>query len=464
VKATKWWRIAAIFLVLSAIAAACGSDDDDSSASSGGSSSESGGSSDSAEIDMNEPLEVAEGTTLDLPNCPSDWEPEEGITDDTIKIGISLPESGPLAALGTIDDGMRAWFKQAEPIDGRTFEVVSKDDAYDPARTLSNTQEMLETDKPFAFTWVQGTPNNLAIRDLLEEDCVPQLFDSSGLPAWGDPANHPWTIGGLLSYKTEARIWCNYISENVGKGATVAGLFMDNDFGKVYKAEVEACDKEGVIKLAEEVTHDPAAPDVKAQITTLVAANTQAMVLGTTGAACPQSMAALAGAQYKGVKILSYTCQGVATYFKPVDPAGEGVLVATAGKDASEVDDPDVADAIKVLKDEGADANKGANFTGAIFAQSIYGLFKQAAALPGGLNRVNVMKAVWNADFTNPLALNGSTSKTNGVKDAYLVEAAQFVRYHAPTGGAPLGTYEFVGDLINLEGQIGSVTEKGSGG
>jgi len=461
VRAKKWWRVAALFLVLAAIAAACGSDDDDSSASGGDSTSEGSSSGDSAEIDMGEPLDIAEGTTLDLPNCPSDWDPEEGLTDDTIKIAMSLPESGPVAALGTLDDGMRAWFEQMEPIDGRSIEVVSRDDAYDPARTLTNTQEMLETDKPFAFTYMIGSPNNLAIRDLLQEDCVPQLFNSTGLPNWGDPENYPWTIGGQLGYKTEARMWCNYISENISKGATVAGLFMDNDFGKVYQAEVEACDKEGLIKLVKEATHDPATPDVKSQITTLVSANADAIVLGTTGAPCPQSMAALAGANYQGMKILSYTCQGIAAYFKPVDPAGEGVLVATAGKDAAEVDDPEVAATNEVLKKAGVDPTKGSYFTGAIFARNIEGAFRQASAMEGGLNRVNMMRAIWKADWKNPLALNGASIKSDGVNDAYLVEAARFAEYHAPTGGAELGTYEFVGDLIDVQGQTGSVTKEG---
>jgi branched-chain amino acid transport system substrate-binding protein len=456
VTAKRWWRVVAFLFAMSLIAAACGSDDDssDNASSDNTSSSDSGGSSDGGgEINMDEPLDIAPGTTLPLPDCPSDWNPTEGINGDTITIGMSLPESGPVAALGQIDDGMQAYFDQMPPIDGKKIKLVKRDDAYDPARTVTAVQEMLDTDKPFAFTSIVGTPNNLAVRDTLGEECVPQLFNSTGFPAWGDPAHYPWTIGGLLSYNTEAKLWCSYIADNMGEGTKVAGLFMDNDFGQSYRDEIEKCAADGKIDLVEAVNHDPAAPDVTSQITTIKASNPEVILLGTTGAACPQSMAALAG--FNATKILSYTCQGVATYFKPVDPAGDGVLVAVAGKDISMTDDPDVQAAAKVLTDAGLDPNTGSYFTGVIFAHSVEDLFRKAADLPGGLNRVNLMKAVWNFDGHFALQLDGATAKTDGENDAYLIEAAQFAKYVAPKAGESLGHYEFLGDLIDQEGQTG---------
>lgn len=455
-KATRRWRVLAVLLSLTLAAAACGGDGDGGQVTGDTTAGNGEAPAGGGEIALDEEVEVAPGTVLPLPDCPTGWNPEEGLTADTIKIAISLPESGPVAALGQIDDGMRAYFDQMEPIDGRSIELVSRDDAYDPARTLTNTEDMLQTDKPFAFTYMIGTPNNLAIRDLLDEECVPQLFNSTGFPAWGDPATYPWTIGGLLSYKTEARMWCNYIADEIGKGTKVAGLFMDNDFGLSYRQEVEACAEEGLIQLVESVNHDPAAPDVTDEVTTLTAAGADVILLGTTGRACPQAMAALASTT-DVTKILSYTCQGVATYFKPVDPAGEGVLVAVAGKDASMTDDPDVKKAIEILDAAGLNANEGSYFTGVIFAENLEGAFRQAAGMEGGLNRVNIMRAVWNAEWENPLALEGSTISTSGVDDAYLVEAAQFARYVPPAAGAELGTYEFIGDLIDVEGKTGSV-------
>ena len=434
--------------------------------SSGGTSTanpDTGGSSSSGgKVDLSKPVQVAAGTTLDLPNCPSSWSNTEGINGDTIDLFMSLPQSGPVAALGTIAPGMQAYFDQMQPIGGKyKVKLHTADDAYDPARTLSNTKEALSTVKPFAFVYMIGTPNNLAIQDLLKQNCAPQLFNSTGFPAWGDPANDPWTIGGLLAYNTEAKMWCNYIADNFGKGTKVAGLFMDNEFGKTYKTGMEDCAKSGKINLVKEVSHDPQAPDVTSQTTTLAASGADVIVLGTTGAACSQSMAALASSKAK--KILSYTCQSVPAYFKPVDPAGDGVLVAVSGKDSSMTDDPDVQKANKVLSDAGLDPQKGSYFTGVIFAHTVEDTLNAAAKMDGGLTRVNLMKAVWNMNTTNPLGLNGATYKTDGVNDAYLVEAARFAKYVAPKGAEKEGHYEFLGDLINVEGKTGSVSKPGTG-
>ena len=448
-------RLITALFAASLVVTACGGggDDEPSATDDPGTAAEGG------EINLDEPIEIAPGTTLDLPNCPADWDPQQGITDTEITLFMSLPESGPVAALGNLDDGMRAYFDQMEPVGGKKVVVKSADDAYDPARTLSNTKEALDTVKPFAFVNMIGTPNNLAIRDTLQANCAPQLFNSTGFPAWGDPKNYPWTVGGILSYKTEAQLWCTYIADNLAKGgkAKVAGLFMDNDFGKTYKTGMEDCAKDGKIDLIKEVTHDPAAPDVTAQTTTLAAAGADVIVLGTTGAACPQSMAALAKSQ--ATKILSYTCQLIPAYFKPVDPAGAGVIVAVSGKDSSDVDDPEVQKANKILSDKGIDPQKGSYFTGVAYAKTTEAILRSAAEMDGGLNRVNLMRAIWNADVTNPLSLDGSTIKTDGVNDAYFVEAARFAKYVPPAQKGGTGHYEFLGELINNEGKTGSVSD-----
>jgi ABC-type branched-subunit amino acid transport system substrate-binding protein len=130
-------RWTALLLTLCLVAAACGDDDDDetstaagpeaTSEADGGDGGDGGG--EAGEVSMDEPLEVAPGTELPLPDCPSDWSNTAGITEDTILLGMSLPESGPVAALGEVDDGARAWFddvNENDPIDGKQIELVSR--------------------------------------------------------------------------------------------------------------------------------------------------------------------------------------------------------------------------------------------------------------------------------------------------------------------------------------------------
>lgn len=458
-RASRLWRIFAMLLALSLVAAACGDDDDTDAATDDTTedTADDGGEDDGGEDDgdtgaMEGEIELAEGTVINTDDCPSDWDPEAGLTDDTIKLAQSLPESGAVAALGGLDDGMRAWFDQMEPIDGRTVELVSADDAYDPARALANVEDFLESDEPFALTYLVGTANVLAVRDLTDEECMPMLFNSTGFPAWGDPANYPWTIGGLLSYNTEANLWCTYIENEIGPDATVAALYMDNDFGLAYEETVNDCD----INLVESVRHDPAAPDVTDEITTLASSNADVVLLGTTGAPCPQSMAAIAQSSWDPTVIMSNTCQGIATYFAPVDPAGDGVIVAATAKEAGELEDEDVIAAREALEAAGLNPDEGSFYTGVIFGHTVENVLRQAAEMEGGLNRINLMRAVWNADFSNPLGLEGGTYQTDGTNDSYLVEAVKFQRYVAPAAGEELGRYEDVGELQNIEGETGT--------
>ena len=80
------------------------------------------------------------------------------------------------------------------------MEVITKDDAYDPAKSAPAVQEAIEGDQVFASVFQIGTPNVAGTRQLYADACVPQALVGTGFPNWGDPANFPWTLGGIPSY------------------------------------------------------------------------------------------------------------------------------------------------------------------------------------------------------------------------------------------------------------------------
>ena len=59
------------------------------------------------------------------------------------------------------------------------------------------------------------------------------------LPAWGDPANFPWTTGGIPSYTVEAKVWVEFIKQKFPDAKKVAILSFNNDFGKTYKTTLD---------------------------------------------------------------------------------------------------------------------------------------------------------------------------------------------------------------------------------
>lgn len=469
-KRAPWWQLLAVLCAFALVAAACGDDDDGDTAAveddGGDEAAGDDGGDEAAGDDGGEMaegvVEFASGASVDVGECPEDWEDTGGITDDEIRLAISLPQSGQLAAFGAIGEGMQIYFDHVnatDPIDGKNITLVARDDAYEPARTQANVEELIETENIFAFAFIIGSPNNGQVRPILDAECVPQLFNATGLPPWGDPANFPWTIGGLLSYDTEANLWCSHIAEELGEGATVAGLFANNDFGASYQTVLEACAEAGTIDLVESLTHEAAAADITNEMTTLAASGADAFVLGSTAAFCPQAMAAVAQSPWEPLTLISNTCASIASFFAPVDPAGQGVRMVANNKEVTDqafADDPAVQEAISIIEAAGADPFAGSVSTGILFGMTMEHVLREAAASEGGLSRTSLMEAVWNMDYEHPLLRDGITMQTDGANDAYIIEGAYIVEYQAPAAEGESGSYTTVSDLVSVEGETGS--------
>jgi len=94
----------------------------------------------------------------------------------------------------------------------------------------------------------------------------------------------------------------------------------------------------------------------------------------------------------------------------------------------------------------------GAYSSGIFFAQVVVDILRAAHDLPGGVNRVNVMKATWNLETINDNLL-GTTIRLDGTNDAYVTEAAQIQQVQVIDGSL---TFTPISDVIDTEGQGGS--------
>lgn len=398
---------------------------------------------------------VAPGTTVNLDDCGASWSNTAGISDGEIHLGISAPRSGALASVGEIADGMKAYFdyvNKTNPVAGKQIKLDIRDDGYDPARTSTNVTEMLSANDTFAFTYIVGTANNRAVRPMLEDACTPQIAIGSGSPEFSDPAKHPWGAGGLLAYPNEALVWCNYLADHVGKRPTVAGLFMDNDYGDGYLAGMEQCAKSGKVDLTSKVRHEPSAPTITNQVTTMRASKADVAILGTTSAFCAEGLASIVGSSWRPLTIVSSTCASIGVTFAPIDPNGAGTKVALVRKDvhdAQYANDKAVQETARILTAAGLDPASDA-FHGVALARYDEYVLRTAAKMDGGLNRVNVLKAIWHSDFADPLYIDGIVWKTDGVNDPYLLEAAQVASYVPPTGTEP-AHFQYDGDLTTVK-------------
>src|SRR5579862_9233382 len=137
-----------------------------------------------------------------------------GVTDTEIKIGQTMPYSGPASAYGVIGKTEAAYFKMINEtggINGRKINLISLDDGYSPPKTVEQVRRLVEQDQVAFLFNTLGTPPNAAIRQYLNDNKVPQLFVSTGAAMFSDPQHFPWTMGWQPNYQTEARIFGKHI-------------------------------------------------------------------------------------------------------------------------------------------------------------------------------------------------------------------------------------------------------------
>ncbi len=159
-----------------------------------------------------------------------------GVSDTEIKIGNTMPYSGPASAYGVIGKSEAAYFAMINDqggVNGRKINFISRDEGYSPPKTVEIVRKLVEEDKVLLLFNTLGTAPNITMQDYLNDNKVPQLFLNSGADRWNDPKHHPWTMGLQPSYRLEARIYGRYILNNL-PDAKIGVLYQNDDFGNDY--------------------------------------------------------------------------------------------------------------------------------------------------------------------------------------------------------------------------------------
>src|SRR4029077_18579327 len=159
-----------------------------------------------------------------------------GITATEIKIGQTMPYSGPASAYGVIGRTELAYFKMINEqggVNGRKINLISLDDGYSPPKTVEQARRLVEEEKVAFLFNPLGTPSNTAIRQYCNDNKVPQLFVATGAAKWNDPTHFPWTIGYNPNYQTEAHVYAKQILATK-PNAKIGVLYQNDDFGKDY--------------------------------------------------------------------------------------------------------------------------------------------------------------------------------------------------------------------------------------
>src|SRR6201989_2313382 len=159
-----------------------------------------------------------------------------GATDPEIKIGQTIPLSGPASAYGSIGKVQAAYIRMINEgggINGRKINLIQYDDAYSPPKTVEQVRKLVESDEVLTTFQIIGTPPNAAVQKYLNDKKVPQLLASTGATRFTDPKNFPWTIAFNPNYQSEGHIYAKYIIATYPKDK-IGIINQNDDLGKDY--------------------------------------------------------------------------------------------------------------------------------------------------------------------------------------------------------------------------------------
>jgi branched-chain amino acid transport system substrate-binding protein len=120
---------------------------------------------------------------------PARAENAPGVSASEIKIGQTMPYSGPLTAFGTLGKGELAFFNMIndqDGVNGRKIKLISLDDGYAPPKTVEQTRKLVEQEGVALLFSSIGTAPNTAVQKYLNDRKIPQIFIGSGASKWGN--------------------------------------------------------------------------------------------------------------------------------------------------------------------------------------------------------------------------------------------------------------------------------------
>jgi branched-chain amino acid transport system substrate-binding protein len=263
-----------------------------------------------------------------------------GVSDTEIKIGNTMPYSGPASPYGTIGKSEAAYFAMINEqggINGRKITFISRDDSYSPPKTVELIRRLVEQDKVLALFQTFGTAPNSAIREYLNDNKVPQLFVRTGANKWNDPKHYPWTMGWQPSYQIEARIYARYILKNMPE-ARIAVLYQNDDFGKDYLIGLRdglGGKADGMIVASQ--SYETTDATVHSQIVSLQNSGANVLLTVALPKFAAQTIRKIYEIGWKPTHILSSVSSSVGLVMRPAGPEKSvGIISATYGKDPTD--------------------------------------------------------------------------------------------------------------------------------
>ena len=343
-----------------------------------------------------------------------------GVTDTEIKIGQTMPYSGPASAYGAIGKTEAAYFKMINEqggVNGRKINLISLDDGYSPPKTVEQTRRLVEQEGvAFIFSaWGRAPMRrcaNISTRTRSRSSSI-----ATGAAMFGDHQHFPWTIGLSAHLSAEAQIFGKHILATK-PGAKVGVLYQNDGFGKDYLAGLkEGLGPDHAGMIVKEVSYEVSEPTVDSQIVTLQGAGADTLLIAATPKFAAQAIRKIYDLGWSPVRYLTNVSASITSVIKPAGfDAAKGVMTGYYMKDSTDArwnDDP----GMKQVKDfvgkymSPSDLNNSNTLIGYGVSVTLMQVLKQCG---NDLSRDNIMKQAANIkNMENSVLLPGIKIKTS---------------------------------------------------
>jgi ABC-type branched-subunit amino acid transport system substrate-binding protein len=264
-----------------------------------------------------------------------------GVTDTEIKIGQTVPYSGPASAFSSYGRVMTGYFQMLNEkggINGRKVNLISLDNAFSPPKAIEQTRKLVENDEVLAEVGTVGTVPNI----------------SAGGRRFNDPQNFPWTVPFYPPFEMEGATFGQFILKKM-PNAKIAVLYQNDDYGKDYLTGFKkALGTDSTAKIVAEATYEISYPTVDSEMIQLKTSGADTLILFTTPKFAAQAIKKANELNWKPAQLLASpvnSVQGVLT------PAGlenvQGAFTTQFTKQAGDpawAQDPEVVDYIAFMK------------------------------------------------------------------------------------------------------------------
>ncbi|UCE32159.1 MAG: ABC transporter substrate-binding protein [Burkholderiales bacterium] len=203
---------------------------------------------------------------------------ETGVTQDTIRLGMFGPLTGPVSIYGyPINNGAIAIYKEINEqggIHGRKIEIVHEDGGCDPAKTRAAVKKLIHSEEVFAVHGGSCSAAVVAARDEFIENKVPLMVMAATLDKISAPPNR-YVFTTTLPGSGDGQVMMTFVKSIPGV-KKIAIVKHANEWANAKAGAIYETHKSMGLEMVADVTLESKANDATSQVLQIKQANPDA--------------------------------------------------------------------------------------------------------------------------------------------------------------------------------------------